>query len=328
MDEPSAPLTENEVEIMFDVVKKLNKQGVTIIYISHKLNEIMHLTNRVSVLRDGKYITTLNTKETTENDLVKLMVGRDIEDIYPKKEFGSNKVHLSCRNISGGIVKDVSFDLHKGEVLGFGGLVGAGRTELVRILFGADPKEKGQIFINDKEVSINNPGDAIKYGIGLIPEDRKTQGLILNKSIYLNNLLPSIYDYSNTLLKLVDFKKSEKDIQVNYDRLKIKAQSQHQKVVYLSGGNQQKVVLCKWILKDCDILILDEPTRGIDIGAKQEIYNLIKDLAKMGKSILVISSEMPELIGMSHRILVMHEGKLTGELRENITQEEIMRLAS
>ncbi len=329
MDEPSAPLTDNEVDDMFKVVRKLNDKGITIIYISHKLNEILSLTDRISVLRDGKYIETLNTKEADEKLLIKLMVGRDLNDIYPEKLIKDEEIILKCLNISGGKVKNASFELKKGEVLGFGGLVGAGRTELMRLLFGADSKTEGQIFINNKEVKINSPKDAIDNGIGLIPEDRKTQGLILNKSIYFNCLLPSIKRYTSKGLNMVDFKKSKKDIGDLYKQLDIKARGQEHIVLNLSGGNQQKVVVEKWLLKNSDILILDEPTRGIDIGAKQEIYQLIKKLAEEGKSIIVISSEMPELIGVSHRVLVMREGEIKGELAgENINQEAIMELAS
>lgn len=329
MDEPSAPLTETEVVEMFKVVRRLNDSGVTVIYISHKLNEIFELTDRISVLRDGKYITTIHTCDTDENELIKHMVGRNINDIYPEKELSDGDVVLACKNIVSNRVHDVSFELHKGEVLGFGGLVGAGRTELMRLVFGADPKDSGEILINHKKAIIKSPTDAIENGIGLIPEDRKLHGLVLNKSIYLNCLLPSLKNYSKSIFKFIDFKQSKMDIDKYYKQLKVKAQGQDQLVLNLSGGNQQKVVLEKWILKNCDILILDEPTRGIDIGAKQEIYQLIKDLAKSGKSIIVISSEMPELIGVSHRILVMHEGKISGELQGNkISQEAIMELAS
>lgn len=327
MDEPSAPLTEKEVDQMFKVVRKLNDDGITIIYISHKLNEIMDLTDRVSVLRDGHYITTFITKETSENELIKNMVGREIADIYPAKELSDQEVILRVEGLNSSKVHDVSFELRKGEVLGFGGLVGAGRTEAMRLLFGADKKDGGRIYLHDEEVSIKSPTDAISHGIGLIPEDRKAHGLILNKSIFLNCLLPSLKRYSNH--GFIDFKDSKKEIGEYYEILKIKATGQDQLCLNLSGGNQQKVVLEKWLLKNCDVLILDEPTRGIDVGTKQEIYQLIKDLAKQGKGIIVISSEMPELIGVSHRVLVMHEGHITGELQgENITQEAIMTLAS
>lgn len=327
MDEPSAPLTEKEVEQMFKVVKKLNEKGVTIIYISHKLNEIFDLTNRISVLRDGHLVNTFQTKKVTDQILIKEMVGREIKDVYPQKEFSSSDCILKVENLSGNKVHNVSFELKRGEVLGFGGLVGAGRTETMRLLFGADKKTSGDIYINNKKVKINNPMDAIQSGIGLIPEDRKKQGLVLNKSIFLNCLLPSMKKYIKA--GFIDFKKAHNDIGKLYDVLKIKALSQEQIVSSLSGGNQQKVVLEKWLLTECEILILDEPTRGIDIGTKQEIYQLIKDLAAKGKAIIVISSEMPELIGVSHRIIVMHEGKITGELQgDKMTQEAIMRFAS
>jgi len=327
MDEPSAPLTDNEVDKMFEVVQQLNAQGITIIYISHKLNEVFKLTDRVTVLRDGHYITTLETKKTNENELIKLMVGREIKDIYPTKQYSQAEVVLRVNNLNSDKIHNVSFELKKGEILGFGGLVGAGRTETMRLLFGADRMDSGTIEVNGTKVNIKSPKDAIKYGIGLIPEDRKNQGLVLNDTVYTNYLLPSIDEYSKKFF--VDFKTSEKDIQEYYDILKTKATGQDQKVLYLSGGNQQKVVLGKWLLKNCNIIILDEPTRGIDVGTKQEIYQLIKNLALEGKAVIVVSSEMPELIGVSHRILVMHEGSITGELSgQDMTQENIMTLAS
>lgn len=329
MDEPSAPLTESEVEDLFKVVKTLNQQGVTVLYISHKLSEILYLTDRITVLRDGQYITTLNTTDTYENELIRYMVGREIEDIYPDKVLSDGQEILRVEALSNHQINDASFTLHRGEVLGFGGLVGAGRTELARLIFGADKKQSGNIYINQQLVDIQTPMDGISQGIGLIPEDRKLHGLILNKSIYFNALLPSLQDYLRKPWPVIDFKKSQQDISNLYDLLNIKAVDLDQKVQYLSGGNQQKVVLEKWLLKDCDILILDEPTRGIDVGAKEEIYELIKDLASKGKSIILISSEMGELIGLSHRILVMHEGRITGELSgEHITQEAILKLAS
>lgn len=327
MDEPSAPLTEREVTQMFKVVKKLNESGITIIYISHKLNEILELTNRVSVLRDGHFIRTFLTSEVTEDELIKNMVGREITDIYPPKVYSEQDEILVVKNLNSSRVHDVSFSLKRGEVLGFGGLVGAGRTETVRLIFGADKKTGGTIFINGKEVKINSPTDAIIDGIGLIPEDRKTQGLVLNKDIFLNCLLPSMKKYSKR--GFIKFKEARKSIGELYKVLKIKATGQSQRVVNLSGGNQQKVVLEKWLLRNCDILILDEPTRGIDVGTKQEIYQLIKDLALQGKAVIVISSEMPELIGVSHRVLVMNEGRINAELKgEEITQEAIMSFAS
>lgn len=327
MDEPSAPLTEHEVDQMFRVVRKLNDSGITIIYISHKLDEILSLTNRIAIMRDGHYIRTVNTKDVTANDLIRDMVGRDINDIYPEKVYSNGEIVLECEHLENDRVHDVSFKLRKGEVLGFGGLAGAGRSETMRILFGADSKTAGTIKIKGKEVSIQSPADAVNHGIGLIPEDRKTQGLVLNKDIFLNSVLPSFKKYSKQ--GFIDFSEAEKDVKEIYDVLKVKATGLNHICLNLSGGNQQKVVLEKWLLKNCDILILDEPTRGIDVGTKQEIYQLIKNLAMEGKAIIVVSSEMPELIGVSHRILVMREGSLTGELSGNeISQEAIMTLAS
>lgn len=291
------------------------------------MNEILDLTNRISILRDGHYIRTVNTCDVCENDLIRDMVGREINDIYPEKDLSAKEVVLECENLENDKVHGVSFSLRKGEVLGFGGLAGAGRTETIRILFGADNKTAGTIKIKGQVVNIKGPKDAVKNGIGLIPEDRKTQGLVLNKDIFLNSILPSQDAYSKW--GFITFKKAKEDIKELYDLLKIKARGLDHKVINLSGGNQQKIVLAKWLLKDCDILILDEPTRGIDVGTKQEIYQLIKELAQEGKAIIVISSEMPELIGVSHRILVMREGRITGELvGDDISQEAIMTLAS
>ena len=327
MDEPSAPLTEHEVDNMFEVVRKLNAKGITIIYISHKLNEIFDLTNKITVLRDGHLIKTISTNEATENGLIKAMVGREIDSIYPEKTYNHGNKILECKHLEGSKVHDVSFFLNKGEILGFAGLVGAGRTETMRLVFGADKKISGMIFVDGKEVRIANPADAIACKIGLIPEDRKVQGLILNKDIYLNSLLPSIDTYTRHVF--IDFKRSRSDIEEYFKLLKVKATGLDQLVRNLSGGNQQKIVLEKWLLKNCDILILDEPTRGIDVGTKQEIYQLIKQLANEGKSIIMISSELPELIGVCHRILVMREGHITGELAaEEISQEKIIALAS
>lgn len=328
MDEPSTSLTENEVKEMFKVVRRLNDKGVTIIYISHKLDEVLELTDNITVLRDGSLIKTVKTKGTTENDLIKMMVGREISDIYPQKKPCSQKVILEVQKIANEKVHDVSFELHEGEVLGFGGLVGAGRTELMRLIFGADKKRYGQIYLEGKNIVINTPENAIREGIGLVPEDRKHDGLILNKSIYLNCLIPSIETYKRNM-DMIDFRQSELDIKKIFKRLNIKATGLDQKVRNLSGGNQQKVVIEKWLLKNCKVLILDEPTRGVDVGAKEEIYQLINKLASEGKAIIVVSSEMPELIGLSHRVLVMADGYVTGELKgDAISQEEIMKLAS
>lgn len=329
MDEPSAPLTDNEVDDLFKVIRRLNDQGVTIVYISHKLNEILEITDRVTVLRDGQFIKTVDTSEADESILIKYMVGRDIADIYPLKTINNSTTILEVKNLCSNKIKNVSFHLKKGEILGFGGLVGAGRTEVMRLIFGADKIDNGEIIVNNQKIKVNRPQDAIQLGIGLIPEDRKLHGLILNKSIFMNCLLPSINEYSNTLLGNIDFKKSDRDIRKYYDKLQIRATSTGQIVQTLSGGNQQKVVLGKWMLRNCEILILDEPTRGVDVGAKQEIYQLISQLSNEGKSIIVISSEMPELIGLSHRVMVMRDGRITGELvGSSISQEKIMELAS
>ena len=256
------------------------------------------------------------------------MVGRELEDIYPDKSMVSDYVKLECDGISNKYLDNISFSLKKGEILGFGGLVGSGRTELMRVIFGADSKTSGKIFKDGNEIEIKKPIDAIKNSIALVPEDRKTQGLILNKSLIFNTILPNTEKYKNKF-NFLNITNASNELNDSVNELNIKISSISQKANSLSGGNQQKIVLAKWLINNCDILILDEPTRGIDVGSKQEIYNIIKKLSDLGKSIIVVSSEMPELIGLSNRILVMSDGKISGELEgEDMTQENIMTLAS
>jgi ribose transport system ATP-binding protein len=328
MDEPTAPLTNSETKSLFQMIKTLKSKGVTILYISHRLEEIFEVCDRVSVMRDGRYIKTLVTKETDKHGLIHLMVGHELADDYPKSSFDVNsEPYLVVNNLNTAKLKNVSFHVSRGEVVGFGGLVGAGRTETMRAIFGADPAKTCEIKINDKDVRIKNPAEAIENGIVLIPEDRKNQGLILGMNIKSNVTLGSI----DTMCRFsfVDQKK-ENSICVNLkDELQIKTPSLLQKAQNLSGGNQQKVVLAKWLATDCEVFLFDEPTRGIDVGAKREIYNLITTLASKGKCIIIVSSEMPELIGMSDRIYVMYEGSVAGVLRKNeVTQEAILSLAS
>ncbi len=329
-DEPSAALTESEIEQLFKIIRDLRDKQLGIVYISHRMDEIKVITDRVTVMRDGGYVGTLITKDSTKEDIIKMMVGRTIyED--PKTESAVPKdapVVLKVEHLNAGrMVQDVSFELHKGEILGFSGLMGAGRTETARALFGADSKESGDIYINGQKVDIKNPQDAVRLGIGYLSEDRKRYGLVVQKSIAENSTMACLEDYMNG--PFID-KKKEKEITQKYvEELKTKTPGVDQLVVNLSGGNQQKVVIAKWLIKNCDILIFDEPTRGIDVGAKSEIYHLMGELAKQGKSIIMISSEMTEILRMSDRILVMCEGKKTGEIGiEEATQENIMHAAT
>ena len=327
MDEPSAPLSVAETDKMFEVVRKLKAQGVTIIYISHRMDEIFEISDRVSVLRDGKYIATRNTKDTDVKELIQLMVGRELTGEYPQPETEPGEVVLSVKNLTGNGVRDISFDLRKGEILGFGGLVGAGRTELARCIFGADKISSGSIEIKGETVQIHSPNDAIKKGIGLIPEDRKQQGCFLFKTILWNTSIANLDRLKKGII--IDEKQEEKDAEGYEKLLNIKTPSLRQLVKNLSGGNQQKVVLAKTLATDSDIIIFDEPTRGIDVGAKQEIYTLMRTMANEGKAIIMITSDMPELLGMSDRILVLHEGELMGELqKEEFSQNRVLELAS
>ncbi|MCP1102111.1 ribose transport system ATP-binding protein [Aequitasia blattaphilus] len=329
MDEPSAPLTNAEVESMFAIVDQLKKNGVTIIYISHRLDEIFRLSDRVTILRDGQYVTTLNTRETDKDELVRYMVGRELTEIYPERSETciKDEVIFEAVNVSGNGDKNISFQLHKGEVLGFGGLVGAGRTELAELIFGMEPKQDGKFILNGKEIAPKNPKAAINHGIGLVPEDRKTKGALLGLSIKENINMPIYPRISKGTV--IDTKKEYETADKYKNEISIKTPNLSQLVKNLSGGNQQKVILAKWLAADVDLLIFDEPTRGIDVGAKQEIYMLINSLVEQGKAVLMISSEMEELMGMSDRIIILSEGCITGELnKDEYNQETIMRMAS
>jgi ribose transport system ATP-binding protein len=328
MDEPSAPLTNSELKYLFKIVKELKNEGIAIIYISHRLEEIFEICDKVSVFRDGNYMETKMVKDTNKEELIRLMVNRELDDSFPKIDLIKGEKVLEVKNLCNHHLKGVSFSAYKGERLGFAGLVGAGRTEVARAIFGADPISKGEIVINGEKVIIKNPEDAIQNGIGLIPEDRKHQGALLHLTIK-ENISYSFMKFLANLFGIIDVKRENKEILEQISALKVKTPSQDQLVKNLSGGNQQKVVLAKWLLMKSKILIFDEPTRGIDVGAKQEIYNLINELALMGKVIIIISSEMPELIGCTDRIIVMSEGRITGELsKEMVCQERILELAS
>lgn len=327
MDEPTAAITMAEQEKLYNVVLQLKEKGVTVIYISHRLDELFIICDRVSVLRDGQYITTCNIKDITKQDMIKLMVGRELTNAYPPKIPASDEVVLDVKNVSGNGVHDVSFQLHRGEILGFAGLVGSGRTELMHLLYGAAKRESGEVILKGKNVHFNSPADGLKAGIGLIPEDRKFQGCFIDKPVYWNNSISTI----DTLTKggIVDVKAERKLAEDYKERLKIKTPFLDQQTSGLSGGNQQKVVIAKALAALPDILIFDEPTRGIDIGARHEIYLLMNELAEQGKSILMVSSDMEELLGMSERIVVLHEGHKAGELtKEAFSQEKVLAYAS
>ena len=328
MDEPSAALTNSELEYLFEIVKTLKQEGMAILYISHRMEEIFQLCDKVSVFRDGHYIKTMDVKDTTQEELIRLMVNRELNDTFPEFIPDRGEKVLEVQNVCTELLKDVSFEAYRGERLGFAGLVGAGRTETARAVYGADKMQKGEIRIKGRPVNIQSPEDAIKHGIALIPEDRKQQGLFLNMSVKDN--ISFVYAPRITnVLGLINRNKEEEACRQQIEKLTVKTPTMRQLVKNLSGGNQQKVILGKWLLMNCDIIIFDEPTRGIDVGAKQEIYELINELARQGKAVILISSELPELMGMSDRVIVMAEGRISGELKkEQIHQEKILELAS
>lgn len=329
-DEPTAALTDSEIEELFKVIRDIKSKGKGMVYISHRMDEINIISDRVTVMRDGEFVGTLVTKECTKNDIIKLMVGRTIFS-DPKTASAVPEdapIVLKCENLNRGkAVRNVSFELKKGEILGFSGLMGAGRTEVARLIFGADKMESGKIYVNGKEVSISSPQDAVNAGIGYLSEDRKRYGLIVDKSVEENTVIATLENFTKGMF--LDRGKS-KDVANEYvNQLKTKTPSVSQTVKKLSGGNQQKVVIAKWLVRDSDILIFDEPTRGIDVGAKSEIYNLMEELVKAGKSIIMISSELPEVLRMSDRVVVMCEGKITAVLPiEEANQENIMEAAT
>lgn len=328
MDEPSAALAIQEVEHLFSIIRDLKKHGIGIIYISHRLEEIFEVADRVMVLRDGEHVGTGDTADITRTELIEMMVGRPLESEFPKHIANPGPERLRVENLSRGkAVCDVSFSVRAGEVLGFAGLVGAGRTETMRLIFGADKPDNGRIIVNNREVNIRNPRNAIRNRICLLTEDRKGQGLVLIHSCRENFGLPNLDRFTRGIF--LDQRKERRKFSEYVESLKIKISSDEQFVVNLSGGNQQKVVLAKWLARNSDIVIFDEPTRGIDIGAKYEIHLLINKLAAEGKAIILISSELPEILGMSDRIIIMHEGQIKGEITDvtNTTQEDILSIA-
>ncbi len=330
LDEPTAALTLPEVEELFKIMGELKEKGIGMIYISHRMDEITRISDRVTVMRDGEYVGTVNTAETTRDEIVKMMVGRVI--MGDQKEHSNvpadAEVVLEVKNLNAGKeVKNVSFNLRKGEILGFAGLMGAGRTEVARALYGADRKQTGEIYMNGKLVKIDTPEQAVRHGICYLSEDRKRFGLMLDKSVVENSAIASVDDYIQHII--IDDAKMREVAEYYNNLLRTKTPSMDQLLKNLSGGNQQKVIIARWLMKDVDVFIFDEPTRGIDVGAKSEIYNLMDELVKQGKSIIMISSELPEVLRMSDRIVVMCEGRKTGELSiEEATQENIMQLAT
>lgn len=325
MDEPTAPLTGNEVDKLFEIIENLKQQGVSIIYISHRLEEVHHLADRITILRDGRKVITKERGEMDNDEMVRHMVGRVLEEQYPQYDSKPGKTVLEVKNLSKkGICEDISFSARSGEILGFVGLVGAGRTEIMQTIFGYRKADTGVVYMNGKKELIKNCQDAVRKGIGLIPEERKQQGLILGMSVFDNAALAvlDLYAHKGGVLK-----RKEISIQVNrmIDSMSIKTPSVRQLVKNLSGGNQQKVVLAKWFIRECDVYIFDEPTRGIDVGAKVEIYRLMQNLAQRGAAIIMISSELPEVMNISDRVCVVFEGSIVKEFAKGeLNEEEVM----
>jgi len=328
MDEPSATLTDHELEALFDLIRELKRQGIGMIYISHRLEEVFEIGDRLTVMRDGEYIATKDVRDVTREDIIRMMVGRELTQEFPKEVFPIGRERLRVENLSRkGAFSNVTFSLREGEIVGVTGLVGAGRTEVARAIFGADLIDGGTIALDGKPITVKSPQDAIRQGIGLLTEDRKHQGLILGMSVRENTTLANL----GTLVKRLFISRAkERSVTENFVRdLQIKTPTIEQTAQNLSGGNQQKVVLAKWLFTESRILIFDEPTRGIDVGAKVEIYKLMNELVRKGVCILMISSELPEVLGMCDRILVMHEGQIAGELAQSdATQERVMQLAT
>ncbi len=328
MDEPTSALGEDEVHKLFEIIRGLREQGRGIVFITHRLEEVFEIADRVVVLRDGQRVGGMPIQEATIEGVIALMVGRVLDEIFHKEAVQIGDVVMEVRGLSrAGVVEDVSFDLYRGEILGVAGLVGAGRTEMARLLFGADPKTAGEIRIDGQPVRIHSPEEAMRAGIGLVPEDRGTQGLVLLLSVRNNIIMPTLPRFAR--YGWVDREGTDRSAQEYVRRLDVRTPSLDQKAMFLSGGNQQKVVVAKWLLTNPKVLILDEPTRGVDVGAKAEIHALMSDLAKQGMGIIMISSEMPEILAMSDRVMVMCEGRVTAILdREEATQERIMAHAT
>jgi ribose transport system ATP-binding protein len=329
MDEPTSALTSREIEELFRIIRNLKAQGCGIIYISHRLEELSHIADRVTIMRDGQYVTSGNFKDFTMDEIIQNMVGREIKEKFPRVECKKGRKVFEVKNLNAGRqVRDVSFSLYAGEIVGFAGLMGAGRTETTRAVFGVDPKESGQIFLDGKEVKINHPMDAIKAGIVLAPEDRKKDGLCTKLSIRDNLALPNL-DLVCNRAGVVNKKKESELCEKAVSGLMIKTPNLEVDANTLSGGNQQKVVVGKWLVRNSKVILFDEPTRGIDVGAKVEIYNLMNRLKEQGIAVMFVSSEMPEIMGISDRIIVMCDGRITGELNaKGATQNQILTYAT
>ncbi|MBV9489419.1 MAG: sugar ABC transporter ATP-binding protein [Verrucomicrobia bacterium] len=327
MDEPTSAITEAEVAVLFDIIKSLTAQGRAVIYITHKMDEVFKITDDVTVFRDGQYVATEPTSKLTRDILIEQMVGRTLTQMFHKEKADMGPVFLEVEHLSGKGFRNVSFQVRRGEILGLAGLMGAGRTELMDGVFGVTPSYGGSIRVNGKPVKIHSPADAIRNGMALLTEDRKLTGLYLNASVRENMFIANIHRYlAGPFLR---FRKIEQDCERMRGLMRVKTPSLLQLVKYLSGGNQQKVLIARWLLTEPDLLILDEPTRGIDVGAKSEIYRLMTEFVRSGKAIIMISSELPEVLGMSDRILVMHQGDKVGELsRAEATQEKILQMAT
>ncbi|WP_425283838.1 sugar ABC transporter ATP-binding protein [Lihuaxuella thermophila] len=327
MDEPTSAITEKEVEHLFEIIRSLKKKRVSIIYISHKMDEIFKICDEITVLRDGQYIGTQAAGELNQDLLIQMMVGREIKQVFHKEKAEIKEVALSVKNLSrAGKFSNVSFEVRKGEILGIAGLMGSGRTELIESIFGIHPPTSGEIYLHGNRVKIHSPADAIRHKMALLTEDRKLTGAFLPLSVRDNMTISSLDRFIK--YGLVHSKSVKKACDEQIERLNIKTPNLNQLILNLSGGNQQKVLLARWLLNDPDVLILDEPTRGVDVGAKSEIHKLMSKLAREGKAIIMISSELPEILGMSDRIIVMHEGNKKGELtREEASQEKILELA-
>lgn len=328
LDEPTAALGNEEIAELFKIMRQLKNEGVTIIFISHKLEEVAEIGDRLTVLRDGKLVITEEAAKVKVDDIIHYMVGREIENKFPKAETKRGGEALRVENLNrAGVLKDISFKAFYGEILGIAGLVGAGRTELARAIIGADPIDSGCFYISEAKTEIKSPEDALKHGLVLLTEDRKNQGLFLDETVMFNTSIANLKKYR--LLILLSLKQIKDDVQKLINHLRVKTPSLSTKIAQLSGGNQQKVVISKWLNTSAKIFIFDEPTRGIDVGAKVEVYNIMNQLVKNGAAIIMISSELPEILGISDRVIVMHEGKISGEFdRSEATQEKIMKAAT
>ena len=328
MDEPTAALTERETEKLFEVMRSLKKRGVAMVYISHRMEEVTANCDTITVMRDGVSVATKSVKEYGMEQIIRDMVGRSITEFYPDRRNKPAEVILEVKSFNQtGVFRDVSFNLRKGEILGVAGLMGAGRTEIMRAIFGVDPHESGELVFKGEPLKITKPEDAIKAGMAFVTENRKTEGLILDFSILRNIALPSVDTFAKN--SVINFGKLSGFADEMAKKLGVKAHSLELEAGALSGGNQQKVVIAKWVGMKPDVIIMDEPTRGIDVGAKRDIYELMNELTASGVSIIMVSSELPEVLGMSDRILVVHEGRIAGELlRDEADQEKIMTLAT